>query len=302
MDARHALLHELIDDAGLFPPARKPMAEAVADHASARRGAARWMLGRFLCPVSRLEELARAAPLDGGWRYGAILDGAGGDWLETVRADLDRLAGFGARAAVDALEVRLPAGAAARETVEAFARTLREHDPAGRTDAYLEVSTRDPGEIGAALEAIAAARSNGPLGAKLRCGGVSADGFPPAAAVAAFVEAARRHGVPFKATAGLHHPFRTVDRELGVLQHGFVNLLAATALTGAPAVEVIEEADPGAFGLDRDGLRWRGHRADAAAISRARSLFTAFGSCSFDEPVEDLTAAGVLLLAAGTPG
>ena len=79
-----------------------------------------------------------------------------------------------------------------------------------------------------------------------------------------------------------------------MLQHGFLNLLAATALPGAPTVELIEDADPRSFGVERDGLRWRAHRGDAAAVSRARVLFTAYGSCSFEEPVEDLTAAGIL--------
>jgi hypothetical protein len=288
MDARYELLHDLIDDAGLFPPARKPMAQAIADHAAARRGPARWMLGRFLCPVSRLPELAGHAPLDGSWGYGAIFDGDGEDWLDAVRGDLGRLAAFAGRGAVGVVEVRLPAGAVGRQTIEAFARALHEDGPAHRMEAFLEVTTRDAGEIGATLEAIAATRSGAPLGAKVRCGGLSADAFPPAAALAAFVEAARRPGV--------HHPFRTLDAEVGALQHGFVNLLAATALPAAPAAEVIEDPDPDAFAIDRDGLRWRAHLADAAAIARARALFTAYGSCSFDEPVEDLTAAGVLPL------
>jgi hypothetical protein len=298
MDARYALLHGLIDDAGLFPPARKPMARAVADHAAARAGPARWMLGRFLCPVSRLEELARHAPLDGSWSYGAIFDGDGDDWLDAVRGDLCRVAAFAGRDSVAAVEARLPPGAAVRETIESFARALGEHGPAHPMDAFLEVSTWDPGEIEATLGAIAATRSVAPLGAKVRCGGLSAAAFPPAAALAAFVDGARRYGVPFKATAGLHHPFRTVDAELGVLQHGFVNLLAATALPAAPAVELIEDADPRSFAIERDGLRWRAHRADGDAVARARALFTGYGCCRFEEPVDDLTAAGVLPLAA----
>jgi len=296
-DARHELLRGLIDDAGLFPPARKPMARAVADHAAARAGPARWMLGRFLCPVSRLEELAGAAPADGGWRYGAILDGAGEDWLDAVRADLRRIAASPGREAVEVVEVRLPAGAAGRAAIGRVLPALAELG--GRVEAFLEVPDRDPGEIEAALAAIGAARRSARVGAKLRCGGLAAAAFPPAGAVAAFIESARRHDVPFKATAGLHHPFRTVDREIGVLQHGFLNLLAATAMPEAPAVEVIEDAEAGSFALGGEGLRWRGHLADPAAVARARSLFTAFGSCSFDEPVEDLAAAGVL--AAGAP-
>jgi len=295
-DARHELLRGLIDDAGLFPPARKPMARAVADHAAARAEPSRWMLGRFLCPASRLEELAAAAPDRAGWRYGAILDGAGEDWLGVVRADLDRIAAFRARKAVEVVELRLPPGTAGRAAIAGFLPVLAELPG---VEAFLEVPDRDPGEIEATVAAIGAARASARVGAKIRCGGLAAEAFPPAGAVATFIEAARRHDVPFKATAGLHHPFRTVDAEIGVLQHGFVNLLAATALPGVPAAEVIEDAEAGSFVLGAAGLCWRGQVADAAAVARARSLFTAFGSCSFEEPVEELVAAGILV--AGAP-
>jgi hypothetical protein len=119
------------------------------------------------------------------------------------------------------------------------------------------------------------------LGAKMRCGGPTADAFPSDDDVAAFIRACREHGIPFKCTAGLHHPFRTRDEEIGVLQHGFVNLLAATVVDD---VEAAVAAPAEEFELD-GGLSWRGQAIDASA---ARRLYTAHGSCSFDEPVEDL--------------
>ena len=101
-------------------------------------------------------------------------------------------------------------------------------------------------------------------------------------------------GLPFKATARLHHPFRTRDEQIGVLRHGFVNLLAATALVGGDGAAIIGEADPAAFELSAVGLRWRDRVADADTLARARAMFTAYGSCSFDEPVADLVAHGIL--------
>ena len=56
------------------------------------------------------------------------------------------------------------------------------------------------------------------LRAKVRCGGSV---LPSVPALAEFVQACRRLEVPFKATAGLHHPVRSGD------DHGFLNLLAA---------------------------------------------------------------------------
>jgi hypothetical protein len=258
-DARRILLDRLIDDAGLFPPARKPMERAVADHRAARAGAHAWMLGRFLCPVSRLGELAAAGP-DPGWRLGAIAD------VEGWGADYE---GPGA---VDAIELRWPGSF--------------DGAPPG-VEVFVEVP---PGDA-AALEELAA---GGRAGAKIRCGGLSAEAFPSDDAVAHFIAECVRLRLPFKATAGLHHPFRTRDEEIGVLQHGFVNLLAATALPDEDAVAIVGEVDPRAFELSADGLRWRDRIAGVDALASARELFRAYGSCSFEEPVADLTEYGVL--------
>jgi hypothetical protein len=268
-DARRIALHRLIDDAGLFPPARKPMERAVADHREARAGASAWMLGRFLCPVSRLAELAQAGP-DARWRLGAIADGE--DW----RDDLRRVAAYDGPGTVDAIELRLPGELAAL--------------PHG-TDLFVEVPTRDPDALTNSLAGLAA---DGRAGAKIRCGGLSAEAFPSDEAVARFIDECVRRGLAFKATAGLHHPFRTRDEQTGVLQHGFVNLLAATALADADRAAIIREADPGAFELSAAGLRWRDHFAGADDVAQARGMFTAFGSCSFEEPVADLAAHGIL--------
>ncbi len=243
MDAVEALLARLIDDAGQFPPARKPLDRAVADHAAARSGPYAWMLGRFLCPASKLgQDLPQ--PL------GVVSDG---DWREDLAAAV--------AAGADAFEVR-------GEVVSA----------------PLHVFVEGVGDFDALAQAGA--------GAKLRCGGLTSDAFPSDAAVAEFISGCRRLDLPFKATAGLHHPFRTRDDEIGVLQHGFVNLLAATALEVDDLESVIAEDDPEAFLITADACSWRGIGWDPV---KARRLLTAYGSCSFTEPVEDLVAAGVLV-------
>ncbi|MEN3341057.1 MAG: hypothetical protein V7644_461 [Actinomycetota bacterium] len=57
VDARRALLGRLIDHAALFPPASLPMPEALAEDRRARESRYSWMLGRFVCPASKLAEL-----------------------------------------------------------------------------------------------------------------------------------------------------------------------------------------------------------------------------------------------------
>jgi hypothetical protein len=85
------LLGRLIDDAGQFPPAAKPLDQAVADHLAARVSERAWIVGRFLCPASRVEP---ELPLP----LGVISDGE--DW----EAELDDAVSFGA----DSYELRDP--------------------------------------------------------------------------------------------------------------------------------------------------------------------------------------------------
>lgn len=117
------------------------------------------------------------------------------------------------------------------------------------------------------------------LRAKVRCGG---ERVPSAEELGAFLRACREAGVPFKATAGLHHPLAAEGR------HGFLNVLAACAFADAAAL-----AEP--VELTVDALRWRGSEAGADELARVRrEQLVAVGSCSFFEPVAELQELGVL--------
>jgi hypothetical protein len=277
-DARRALLGRLIDHAALFPPASMDMPAALAADREARASEHAWMLDRFICPASRLGELPADAP-----RLSVVLDGGEGD-LEAVAAAQQQ------GRAVELVEDRLPDPTWVPDT-QALVRSKL----GGDVQAYWELS---PGR--GLAGAVAAVREAG-AGAKIRCGGVTAEAFPSVEAVAAFVAACRDAGVRFKATAGLHHPVRHVDAATGFHMHGFLNLLAAAVFAHAEGLgkeelaALLSEEDPTAFEVDADGLAIHGHRADAAAIAAARAeLFAAYGSCSFAEPVQDLTDLGVL--------
>jgi hypothetical protein len=123
------------------------------------------------------------------------------------------------------------------------------------------------------------------LRAKVRCGGTA---LPSVTALAQLVQECRRQRVPFKATAGLHHPVRATD------EHGFLNLLAAAVFDGDEEAALAEE-DEGAFAVTADAFTWRDRSASPEEISRARQeLFVGFGSCSAQEPIDGLKAFGML--------
>ncbi len=139
------------------------------------------------------------------------------------------------------------------------------------------------------------------MGAKIRCGGLEAAAFPTVARVATFISACNRHGLPFKATAGLHQPFRHVDPATGWTRHGFVNIFAAGVLGRAHGLNettlaaIVDDRDPANFQLSRRALRWRDYEVAPATIDELHyESLVAFGSCDFEEPVDALTAAGIL--------
>jgi hypothetical protein len=134
----------------------------------------------------------------------------------------------------------------------------------------------------------------------LRTGGVTADAFPDGAQIARTLVTAARHRVPIKFTAGLHHPVRLLHESVGTKMHGFLNVLGAGVLAAehrwseAQTQEMLAEEEADAFSFDDEMMRWRDWKLTTAQIVTRRQLVTSLGSCSFDEPRDDLRALGLL--------
>jgi len=155
------------------------------------------------------------------------------------------------------------------------------------------------GAPGGDVRGLVTALAGGEAGAKVRTGGLSPADFPSAKALAHFITACAAADVPFKATAGLHHPIRLprgqVTREVQAPMHGFLNVFLAACLAWSERIDaaevesilLIEAASE--FRFDDESIAVRGHRLTAERIEAARERFAhSFGSCSFDEPIADL--------------
>lgn len=280
------LLRGLIDYAGLFPPAALPMDQAAANYATERGGPDAWALARLIVPAARLNELVATKAI--------ATDSAGGPWSISALLGTDLLAGLEQIAAFNAEQ----AGRARVDAVELHAATVGPllaaelRLPPGLI-AYVELpAENDPGPVLARLSALG-------MRAKIRCGGVTPAIFPAPAALARFLGACVRTGLPFKATAGLHHPI-SGDYRLTYApdspcapMYGFLNLLLATAALRAGAdealaIDLLLERDPAALSWGQDGVAWRDLRFSAPDLVRTRAeSLIAIGSCSFREPVEE---------------
>lgn len=268
-ELQQALLAGAIDYAGLFPPARLEMDQAVANYRRYLAGEHRWALGRFVCPVGRLEEFA-AARRHGGeaWHIAAVASGEPHEEAAAIaRFNQDH---YG-RALVDSIEARTPAAAAVHTRVAA----------SSGLQCFCELNPSSP-EFASTAAAVRQAGAH----AKLRTGGVTPDVIPSPDAVALFLETCHSLGLAFKATAGLHHPIRglyplTYEPDAPqALMYGFLNLLVASAavLAGADRprlLAILTAEDPWPLAPDPRPL----------AASPLRRFFLSFGSCSFEEPL-----------------
>jgi hypothetical protein len=298
------LLADSLDYAGLFPPAGLDMPKAVAEYERHLVEDRVGMLSSFVCPAARLEELGRHAT-GRTWTLSILGTTAESpaDALEILTGDLSRIASFldaNRGFTMAALELRVPLGFLGNAAgFEDFVRSvddevsLSPHAP-GKIFYELGWDTHWPSLLGVL------AQDSRLRGGKIRTGGLEAPAFPSPEQVAGFLVAAREIQVPWKATAGLHHPLRRFRPEVKTKMHGFLNVFLGAALAyqgrdEAAVVELLNEEDAGAFRFSDEGATWRDHVLDRGLLSRTRAEFAqSFGSCSYQEPIEDLKEIGLL--------
>ncbi|HKX30335.1 MAG TPA: hypothetical protein VJ302_21775 [Blastocatellia bacterium] len=287
------MLTGLIDYAGLFPPATLDMASATRNFAKYSLGPDAPWLGRFVIPVERLGEYEQAVKglekSEQPWRLSALSS-------VKLERDLGKIAEFNERHTDDGVLI---------DTIEIKAMGSTEIESAmgsipGTLTPYFEISMAgDPIDL---IKAIAATGAR----AKVRAGGVSVESFPPPFNLARFIKSCADEDVAFKATAGLHHALRSINKLTAepesprALMHGFLNLFLAAAFAQVGVerewlVELLEERSLEAFQLEEDSVHWRGHLVVRSHVRNSRRLFAvAFGSCSFEEPVGELRKLGLL--------
>lgn len=290
-----ALLSEIVDYAGLFPPATLSMAEAVINYATYKNSNYNWMLGRFIVPVSRLPEFLESGrdffsrDKTGVWRLSVL---ASEDIYETVRQIEDFNAENAPNVVCDAIEIK----ADTSELIEDIAEFI-----SSQFTAYFEIP------LGIDLADLVSTLAINGQRAKIRTGGITADVFPKTEQIIRFMRTCLAANVPFKATAGLHHPLRCfkpltyeLDAPEGTM-NGFLNVFLATGFLRQGykpnlIAELLENEWSESLTFDDNGVWWQQeHFINIAQLRFLREKnIISFGSCSFEEPITDLQEIGLL--------
>ncbi len=289
------LLDEAIDYAGQFPPARLGLSEALGNYLRFRRGSEAWLVGRFVCGADKLAALAEALPEGGAPFEVAVVSSAPprdrATWNEVVERDVNALNAFLENAPeyadVASYEVRLP-------TDTEPTAYLRDLNGLREIEVFVEV----PGgpEMDEILAALAETQW---MHAKLRTGGLEASAYPDAWTLAGFLKGCLDLDVPGKLTAGLHHALPTWDDTIRTTQHGFLNVFGGAAIASANELSrrelerLLLDQSPESWSFEDDGIAWRGQEASLDDIDETRAVVRAFGSCSVEEPMEELKALGL---------
>ncbi len=298
-----ALLIHSIDYAGMFPPCSLELEPALRNQAQYVRDPDAWMLGAFVLPVEKFDAAVGNLSLF-DQEYPLLISALGakttnaGEFIAALKIAADKIRSFSAQhvplVSIRQLEMILPhdVGPSSLAKVGSTIEGLE-------LQTFLETSV-DSAEKTIALLAEHNSMAARPFGYKLRSGGVSADAFPTSHQIARVLVNAVKQHVPIKFTAGLQQPIRQFRDEVKTKMHGFLNVLGAAVLASEhewdekQISKMLEDENGTSFSFSDASFVWREWKITTSRIKARRNLVTSFGSCSFDEPREDLRALNLL--------
>jgi hypothetical protein len=300
--ALQALLEHSIDYAGMFPPCSLALEPALRNHAKYVRSPDAWMLNTFVLSAEQFDaarqllsefdplhplRIAALGPKTGNVNaFLEALDEADAAIRTLSRHNVDLIS-------ISHLEMLLP-----RDVDLPLLKEAR--SIVGELPVFWEAPPERAEETIALLTEHNSNQDSATFGYKLRTGGVTADAFPPSAQIGPALVTPSTHQLPIKFTAGLHHPIRQFRDEVKAKMHGFLNVLGAAILAAEYRWDahqtsvMLEDENPDSFCFTNDFFAWRNWKIDVERLQYRRKFAMSFGSCSFDEPRDDLRALGFL--------
>ncbi|MFP7299022.1 hypothetical protein [Neobacillus niacini] len=300
-----AFLSNLVDYAGLFPPANLSINDAIKNYSDYVNSDDSWMLGPFIQPVTKLNELVKFRQLFTD--KSPLLLSVVGRKSESnrecslqLKEDIEQIRlyneTFSNWAKIDTYELPLPAVVPTQYLLNELFDVTESIELKVFCEVNILSQTDWEEYLLKSLDSIAKfnLEHTSQLGVKLRTGGIKAEMIPSIDRIAFAISACRDRHLPIKFTAGLHHPVRMFRNEVEAKMHGFLNVFLAGMLAyqhnldQAKVKEILSEEDHNQFTIEDEYLAWKQYRISSEEIAIYRKYLCSFGSCSFDEPKDEL--------------
>lgn len=307
LNSLRALMDNVIDYAGIFPPGNLPLEEAVRNYRRYLDDDDSWMLRSFVLPISKLNNLEQYMDLfstDKKIRLSLIITKSNSveEFDNVCKQDYQELVTFlekyQDRAVVESFEVPLPTASPTEDVlnnVSKFAEAFHAIAFCEMTEPLSTVWIRNMNRTMDAIKKFNLKNPENELGYKLRTGGIKSELFPSIEQVAATLTRSTTDQIPIKFTAGLHHPIRMFRNEVQSKMHGFLNIFlgyifqVSDGLNQNQLEKILSDESGVNFEFSDNEIKWRDYKVSSTCIHDIRSqLLSSFGSCSFDEPRDDL--------------
>ena len=280
-------LENIIDYAGIFPPAALSASEALASYRAYRRGSEDWILGSLAWSCSTLTALSDLLTPNDELEL-ALIGRPSTNWdtwqdarLQDVE-DVNRILEKCPSVAAATYESRIDDLSRMTDVINSLRSLGKE------TDVYVELPWDQPLD-----DALAELATEEWIRVKFRTGGKTKDAYPTPVQLASVLKQCIDLEVEFKLTAGLHEPLAHNDSSNGAFAHGFLNVLMATSAAYQDdasvneLAEILASSDSSLWSV-KNGLSFDGKTLSEDDLNNARSFFGSFGSCSIDEPLAGL--------------
>ncbi len=322
MKSFNNFMNGIIDYAGMFPPANLELYPAFKNYLEYINSEDEWMMDKFICSMKSLtsftdkdsDVFSMIKDYDSERRASFSLLLTGGktakEFLLSLESDLKlvkEFTGNNNNTEVNSFEVKLPDELFDKHNTNGLKTFL--NDSYNMLDGFdmqesmifFEPMVNDNYEFVFEKLANTSTEIKSKAGFKLRTGGITPELFPSTEQVSFALKACRENKVRFKATAGLHHPVRHYNNSVSTKMHGFLNVFGAGILAYSNQLslkeinDIVKDERTESFIFTDGGFRWNDIPANTGSITKARNEFVkSFGSCSFDEPKDDLKQLNLL--------
>jgi hypothetical protein len=303
-------MEHIIDYAGIIPPSNLDIKSAFRNYIKYISGEEKWMIGKFIIPARKLISLSfmnETEELSNPVELAVLLtdENLFCDFNSSLYNDIKNIKEINSsHFSLNTFELKLPLDLCNIDNFckipEFLDKTYYSISESIKSNAniFFELNINDDWKylipVFSEMLSNYKMEDNG-VGFKFHTGNIIEDSIPSTEKISLAIFSCNDAKVPFKATAGFHHPIRCFDNSTSTKMHGFINVFGAGIqtfmhkLSKESLAEIINDENPENFVFSDNGFNWKNFFVDKDEIEFTRNNFMiSFRSDNFDKPREDL--------------